>query len=216
VLTGVAVGTTVMLASQSILAPAWPVSFGKGLVLTYGTTFAEVRDLGWVLSQWDGQYYWGLTFAAGLLPIPASVSTFKDDYVLSKLSKRIVGIPDSFPMGGLRISLFGEGLLNWGYPGVIVLGLLLGLVMAKFDWSYLRLRKRQDISWLTVYPLAYVYSMVCSQLYLSGSTLIPDSTLGLLIVFATYWAASFFCRRAPRATRVPFDVSRRGGARGLG
>src|SRR5262249_10136114 len=44
-----------------------------GVIESIGVAFPEVRDLAWILSRQD-ERYWGLTFLAGILPLPAFLS----------------------------------------------------------------------------------------------------------------------------------------------
>jgi hypothetical protein len=84
-----------------------------------GADVSEVRDLAWTLRKHD-EPYWGRTFLAGLLPIPAAQSDFTETYHLRTITLEAIGIPLTAAHGGLRITYSGEWFLNFGWPGVLL------------------------------------------------------------------------------------------------
>jgi oligosaccharide repeat unit polymerase len=147
---------------------------------------SEVNDLAWVLSEWNHHWYMGDTWLAALWPLPATVSSFKNTYVLTSVTKDIVGISREFESGGLRISMFGEAYLNFGYIGVIGLGLLFGFLIRKFngvvDWA-----KSQGP--LILFPCMFFYLAGLYQFYLSGTGTLPDSILSFVVIAVVYGAS---------------------------
>jgi oligosaccharide repeat unit polymerase len=143
----------------------------------------EVNDLAWVLSEWNHHWYMGATWLAAVWPLPATISSFKNTYVLTSVTKDIVGISREFESGGLRISMFGEAYLNFGYPAVIGLGLLFGFLIRKFnglvDWA-------KDQGPLILFPCMFLYLAGPYQFYLSGTGNLPDSVLSFVVIAVLY------------------------------
>ena len=158
---------------------------GAMFVLRSGST--EVNDLAWVLSEWNHHWYMGATWAAAVLPIPATISSFKDTYVLSSVTKDIAGIPRESGGGGLRISMFGEAYLNFGFGGVIVLGFLFGVLVRKTN-SLIAWAKTQGP--LILLPFIFFYFVFLLQSYLSGTGTISDAILSCLTLLVVYSYAS--------------------------
>jgi oligosaccharide repeat unit polymerase len=143
----------------------------------------EVNDLAWVLSEWNHHWYLGATWLAGVWPVPATMSTFKDTYVLSSVTKDVAGIPREAGGGGLRISMFGEAYLNFGYLGVIALGLAFGVLVRKtnslIDWA-------RPQGPLVLFPFIFFYMVALCQTYLSGTATLSDAILSCLAMAFVY------------------------------
>lgn len=167
---------------------------GTAFVLRSATS--EVNDLAWVLSEWNHHWYMGATWLAAVWPLPATISSFKDTYVLTSVTKDIVGISRELETGGLRISMFGEAYLNFGYAAVIGLGLLFGFLVRKFnglvDWA-------RGQGPLILFPCMFLYLAGLYQFYLSGTGTLPDSILSFLVLALIYAA----CRQKQPA--LPAD-----------
>jgi len=144
---------------------------------------SEVNDLAWVLSEWNRHWYMGATWLAAVWPVPATMSSFKDTYVLTLVTKDMVGLSREFESGGLRISMFGEAYLNFGYAAVIGLGLLFGFLVRKFDrlvdWA-----KSQGP--LILFPIMFLYLAGLYQFYLSGTGTLMDSLSSYLLLAIIY------------------------------
>ena len=144
---------------------------------------SEVNDLAWVLSEWNHRWYMGATWLAAVWPLPATMSNFKNTYVLTLVTKDTVGISREFEMGGLRISMFGEAYLNFGYAAVVGLGLLFGFFVRKFnglaDWA-----KSQGP--LILFPIMFFYLAGLYQFYLSGTATLMDSLSSFLLLAIIY------------------------------
>jgi oligosaccharide repeat unit polymerase len=157
---------------------------GTGFVLRSATS--EVNDLAWVLSEWNHRWYMGATWLAAVWPLPATISSFKNTYVLTSVTKDIVGISREFESGGLRISMFGEAYLNFGYAAVILLGLLFGFLIRKFnglvDWA-------RTQGPLILFPCMFLYLAGLYQFYLSGTGTLPDSVLSFIVLGLVYGAS---------------------------
>ncbi len=106
------------------------LNFGRRLF--YGNNFSDLRDFAWILAYWDGHYFWGRTQLAGILGfIPSVLFPLRSRWGWGRKSVEITGLalpgePTTHP--GLRPGVFGEWYLNFGLPGVIIAGVLLGYV----------------------------------------------------------------------------------------
>ena len=154
---------------------------GTAFVLRSATS--EVSDLAWVLSEWNHHWYMGATWLAAVWPLPATMSSFKNTYVLTLVTKDMVGISREFESGGLRISMFGEAYLNFGYAAVVGLGLLFGFFVRKLnglvDWA-----KSQGP--LILFPVVFLYLAGLYQFYLSGSGTLMDSLSSFVLLAIIY------------------------------
>jgi oligosaccharide repeat unit polymerase len=97
----------------------------------YGNSFSDLRDFSWTITMWPGDYFYGKTYLAAFISfIPSSISSFRTEWSIGKVTATMAGYdPKEHP--GLRPGLFGESFLNFGVLGIIVLGILLG-----FAWKY--------------------------------------------------------------------------------
>jgi oligosaccharide repeat unit polymerase len=147
----------------------------------------EVNDLAWVLAEWNRHWYFGRTWLAGVWPVPATMSKFKDTYVLPSVTKDVAGIPRDAGGGGLRISMFGEAYLNFGYLGVVALGLVFGVVVRKTN-SLIAWAKPQGP--LVLFPFIFFYMVALCQTYLSGSATLADAILSCLVMSFVYFSST--------------------------
>ncbi|MES2122850.1 MAG: hypothetical protein V4492_08765, partial [Chlamydiota bacterium] len=70
--------------------------------LFYGNNFSDMRDFAWLLSFWDGEYFYGKTYAAGFLSfIPRALSNLRQEWSFSLVTNQWIGF-DSQEMPGLR------------------------------------------------------------------------------------------------------------------
>jgi len=108
-------------------------------LLFYGNNFSDLRDFAWVYSAWDHTFWAGKTYLAAILAfIPRFASQFRDTWGLGAATASSVGFdPQVHP--GLRPGAFGEGFFNFGLPGVIAVGLLLGITLRWVDAEVKRL-----------------------------------------------------------------------------
>lgn len=101
--------------------------------LIYGNTFSDIRDFAWVLSGWDGNYLIGKTQLAGFMSfIPSFLSSFRQEWNWGIYSTGLANLdPTVHP--GLRPGFFGEIFINFGYIGVIFLGLFSGFLIEYYS-----------------------------------------------------------------------------------
>ena len=81
------------------------------------------------VAEW-ADLHWGATLVQAVLPIPSIISPWIQEHSLRALTTKMIGF-DWEDMGGLRLTLAGEGYLNFGIAGTMVLGALWGWGMRK-------------------------------------------------------------------------------------
>jgi len=133
-----------------------------------GADVSEVRDLAWTLRKHD-EPYWGRTFLAGLLPIPAAQSEFTETYHLRTITLNAIGIPLTAAHGGLRITYSGEWFLNFGWPGVVIGGLLYGWMSSWFSSQFHRLKVRSMAQPVGAVALACAWVTLSFMIYMAGT-----------------------------------------------
>jgi oligosaccharide repeat unit polymerase len=102
-------------------------------LLFYGNNFSDLRDFAWVYACWDHSLWAGRTYLAAMMAfVPRFLSSFRDTWGMGVVTATIAGFdPQKHP--GLRPGTFGEGYFNFGVPGVVVVGLLMGILFRKVD-----------------------------------------------------------------------------------
>jgi oligosaccharide repeat unit polymerase len=99
----------------------------------YGNNFSDLRDFAWVYSAWDHVFWGGKTYLAAIFPfVPRALSDFRDTWGLGAATAATAGF-DPHVHPGLRPGYFGEGFLNYGLPGVVVVGILVGVLTRRVD-----------------------------------------------------------------------------------
>lgn len=106
---------------------------GLTLGIFYGNSFSDVRDFAVVLSFWDGTFFWGKTYLAGLLAfVPQVLSSFRAHWAIGVVTAGMAGF-DSTKHPGLRVGISGEAYFNFGWVGVVAVGLFAGAVVRLVD-----------------------------------------------------------------------------------
>ena len=99
----------------------------------YGNNFSDLRDFAWVYSAWDHVFWGGKTYLAAIFPfVPRALSDFRDTWGLGAATAATAGF-DPHVHPGLRPGYFGEGFLNYGLPGVVVVAILVGVLTRRVD-----------------------------------------------------------------------------------
>jgi oligosaccharide repeat unit polymerase len=157
-------------------------------LLLYGDTFSDLRDFSWVYARWDHVFWVGKTYLAALMAfIPRFASTFRDTWGMGVATATTVGFdPQVHP--GLRPGVFGEGFFNFGLPGVILIGLMLGIVLRRVDIDVKR-------ALLPPHPSIMKSFASTMQLSVAGSLAITAGFSSLYILAAIY-LFSWLCLRA--------------------
>lgn len=102
-------------------------------LLLYGNTFTDLRDFSWVYSGWNHVLWLGRTYLAGLVTfLPRGASDFRATWSFGIATGWTVGL-DTESHPGLKPGLFGEAYFNFGWVGVLALGLLYGAVLRRVD-----------------------------------------------------------------------------------
>jgi oligosaccharide repeat unit polymerase len=147
-----------------------------GLVL-FGDNFSDLRDFGWVYAKWDHVFWGGKTYLAAVTAfVPRFASAFRDKWGLGAATATTVGF-DPHVHPGLRPGSFGEGFLNFGVPGVIVVGILAGFILRRMDTEAKRafapphpsMRKAFASTMLIHVVGCITLSVNVSQLYVLGA-----------------------------------------------
>jgi hypothetical protein len=159
-------------------------------VLTVASTaLPEVRDLGWTISLLDGESLHGVTFAQALIPLPSISSDWSSSHSLRAISTKLIGMDESGQTGGLRLTIFGEGYINFGYFGAIGAGFLWGLAVG---WCEKLLqatgRHRTDFA---NYAAVMCFVWICFLVYLGGTQAAATLKVGGLLVLGVAWASKY-------------------------
>jgi hypothetical protein len=142
----------------------------------------EVRDLGWVISVAGEKRFYGATFVPPMLPVPGIATDFKIQYGLGYVTERLMGLQE-----GLRITLPGEGYLNFGPVGFLVIGVGFGILCASLsDLSGVILKNRDFPS---SYLTAVLFAWLCFWLYLGGTANAVTVEYELVFLFAMFFLA---------------------------
>jgi hypothetical protein len=169
--------------------------------ILYGNDFSDVRDFAHILSKWNRQELYGKTYAAGFLGfVPRTLVPFRQEYSFATYANEIVGFKkDSH--GGLRPGPFGEAYLNFGIPGVIVMGILQGLI---FGFVRSRLDRLRAAG---VYDIRILASQTAALYVLEAITV--TSAVWAFYVFVVAGLGSIALRRfiTPQPRQFPTRAS---------
>jgi oligosaccharide repeat unit polymerase len=157
-------------------------------LLLFGDTFSDLRDFAWVYAKWDHVFWAGKTYLAALTSfIPRVASQFRDAWGLGAATATTVGFdPQVHP--GLRPGVFGEGFFNFGWLGVILVGIMLGIVVRRVDIDVKRALSAPDPSMMKAFASSQLLSV-------AGSLAITAGFSGLYILGGIY-LFSWLCLRA--------------------
>jgi hypothetical protein len=168
-------------------------------LLFYGNNFSDLRDFAWVYSAWDHSLWAGKTYLAAILAfIPRFASQFRDTWGLGAATASSVGFdPQVHP--GLRPGAFGEGFFNFGLPGVIAVGLLLGITLRWVDVEVKRALSSSRPSMMKAFSATM-------PLGISGAFAVSAGFSGVYVLAAVY-LISWFCLSVQRmsAPRIAPD-----------
>jgi oligosaccharide repeat unit polymerase len=146
----------------------------------------EVRDLGWVMSLMRDKKLYGATFVS-LIPLLGRVSDFKSEYGLVETTTQLIGLDGMAMTGGLRITVGGEGFLNFGAVGCLFMGAIFGFLCSRLSHLNNVLLKKRDLA--SSYLASSLFLWLCFWFYLAGTEATGAVRNGLmLIVFMFYLA----------------------------
>ena len=103
--------------------------------IAYGNTFSDVRDGAYVLYGFDQKYdsfLYGKNYLADLMSfIPSSISHFRSTWSYGAFSTNtLFGWEGHY---GLRGGWFLQPYINFGYMGVIIVGILYALIISYLE-----------------------------------------------------------------------------------
>jgi hypothetical protein len=161
----------------------------KQVLTVASTALPEVRDLGWTNSLLNGETLNGMTFAQALIPLPSISSDWSSSHSLRAISTKLIGLDETRQTGGLRLTIFGEGYINFGYFGAISAGFLWGLAVG---WCEKLLqatgKHRTDFE---NYAAVMCFVWICFLVYLAGTQAAATVKVGGLLVLGVAWASKY-------------------------
>jgi oligosaccharide repeat unit polymerase len=161
-------------------------------LLLYGNNFSDLRDFAWVYSAWDHVFWGGKTYLAAVFPfVPRAISQFRDTWGIGVVTASTAGFdPQLHP--GLRPGYFGEGFFNFGLPGVVLVGLLVGLLTRRADIDTKKAFAGPHPSMMKAFAAAQL-------LQLAGCVAISVNLSGFYVVCGIY-LFSWICLQVMRLT----------------
>lgn len=153
------------------------------------TALPEVRDLGWTLSLLNGETLHGVTFAQALIPLPSIASDWSSAHSLRAISTKLIGLDQTGETGGLRLTVLGEGYINFGYFGAVGAGFLWGLAAGWCEKLLQAVGMHTPIFVKYVAVLCFVW--VCFLIYLAGTQAAASVKVGALLILGIAWASKY-------------------------
>lgn len=153
--------------------------------IVYGNTFSDCRDFAWMLSGFDGNYFWGSTYLSGFTAfLPSYYFPFRRDFAIGVISLDLAGVANmSGEHPGLRGAPFYEIFFNFSYIGVVIWGMVLGFITRYSD-----IVMRYSVNNYSNVTLGYVksiYPMLISGLGMTAGMFGLYVFIG--VVFLLFW-----------------------------
>jgi hypothetical protein len=159
----------------------------RQVVMISSTALPEVRDLAWTLSLLHGESLNGTTFVQALIPLPSIASDWSSRHSLRAISTKLIGLDETGETGGLRLTVVGEGYINFGYVGAIVAGFLWGLAVG---WCELVIQATgKNKPEFVNYGAALCFVWICFLVYLAGTQAAASIKVGAILVLGVAWAS---------------------------
>ena len=154
-------------------------------LLFYGNNFSDLRDFAWVYSAWNHLFWGGKTYVAAIVSfVPRFASHFRDTWAIGAMTASTAGFdPQVHP--GLRPGYFGEGFFNFGLPGVVAVGLLLGIALRRVDIDVKRAFSSSQPSMMKAFASTTIFGVATTFAISAGFS-------GLYVVAGIY-LFSWFC-----------------------
>jgi hypothetical protein len=159
----------------------------RQIITVSSTALPEVRDLGWTLCLLDGESLNGITFVQALIPLPSISSDWSSKNSLRAISTKLIGMDKTGQTGGLRLTVMGEGYINFGYLGTIAAGFLWGLAVGWCE-QLLRATGKNKPEFVN-YAAALCFVWVCFVFYFAGTQAAASIKMGALLVLGVAWAS---------------------------
>ena len=161
----------------------------QAVLAVSSTALPEVRDLAWTLNRLDGQKLDGTTFAQALIPLPSIASDWSTKHSLRAISTKLIGVDQSGQSGGLRLTLMGEGFINFGYLGAIAVSFFWGCGVAWCEQRLLVIGGTQSEFANYVSVMCFVW--FCFLIYLAGTQAAAFVKVGTFLVLAAGWLCKY-------------------------
>lgn len=137
----------------------------------YGNNFCDLRDFAWIYSAWNHQFWLGKTYLAGLATfIPRGASDFRETWNFGIATDWTVGL-DPLLHPGLKPGLFGESFFNFGWLGVIAVGLIFGIMLRRVDIDVKAALRHPSPSMMKAFSATMLLSLAACFL---GSPALPS------------------------------------------
>jgi oligosaccharide repeat unit polymerase len=160
-----------------------------GANIFYGNNFSDLRDFAWVLSSWDGTWFYGKTYLAALTSfIPRALSDFREEWAIGVVTAKLAGFTPQ-EHAGLRPGTFGESYLNFGLIGVFVIASINGFFLRYADYQ---IKRRIEVD----HDVTSAYAATVPYFVTSGFFL--TSGFWAIYVFFVVQIAASILRRAVR------------------
>lgn len=169
------------------------------LEFLYGNAFSDLRDFAWFLAYWDGALFQGMTYLAGLISfLPRVISPFREKFAYGVVTATTVGF-SPLKHAGIRIGVFGEPYINFGWIGVIAAGVFMGIsIRCLYRWIYVAPTASDRI----IRMAASMY--VGEQVIKIGNS---SSFFALHGFFALLIGNEILCRASTKNTKAPVHAS---------
>ena len=182
------VGSLYVFSQCLFLVSVLANDFNPRAVLTVSSTaLPEVRDLAWTLNRLDGEQLNGVTFVQALVPLPSIASDWSAKHSLRAISTKLIGVDQTGESGGLRLTLMGEGFLNFGYLGAIAVSFVWGFGVA---WCERLLLAAQTMpSEFVNYVAVMCFIWLCFLVYLAGTQAAASVKMGVILLLVVAWVS---------------------------
>lgn len=157
------------------------------------TALPEVRDLAWTLNRLDGEKLEGTTFVQALIPLPSIASDWSAKHSLRAISTKLIGVDQTGQSGGLRLTIMGEGFVNFGYLGAIAISFLWGCGIAWCEERLLTIG--QGKSEFANYASVMCFVWLCFLIYLAGTQAAAFVKVGVFLVLGAGWICRYPAHR---------------------
>jgi oligosaccharide repeat unit polymerase len=131
--------------------------------LKFGNSFIDFADFVDAMQHFgESGFLMGKTYLADVLGwVPFGWFEFRDEYRWKEWTKGLFGV--EVGSGGYRLTVFGEPYFNFGYAGVIVKGILMGVIFTvsdRFAVNVVKVWERGPVSFVWFYVVEESISFV--------------------------------------------------------
>ena len=161
----------------------------------FGNTFSDLRDFSWILSRWNGEYFYGKTIFSGMLSmLPSHLSEFRQEWGYGRVTTRIADL-DSDIHPGLRGGHFAEMYLNFG-PFMLLFAFLYGAIIGNISRILMAKLHGKSFSFSISYCVAAIFASQILGAFYNTAAFFTVYVLGGILLFATLLKIG--SRAAPR------------------